>query len=159
MDVAAPTAVGVAVLCLMAGVAFGLAVAGRRVRRSVGQAHAEVAELRARLDQMSDRLGTLSGPAAASDVPLGELATEYVITGLGAGATVPAQAVAVPDRAVLSVTFGAPLVKVLAFWYGVRRALSPESRNRIAFEMRRELKRARKERRRGTRRARREAAA
>jgi len=35
---------------------------------------------------------------------------------------------------------------------GVRRALSPESRNRIAFEMRREVKRARKERRRAARR-------
>lgn len=51
-----------------------------------------------------------------------------------------------------SVTLGEPLLKAVAFGYGVRRALSPESRNRIAFEMRREVKRARKERRRAARR-------
>lgn len=159
MDVAAPAAAGVAVLCLVIGVALGLAVAGRRVRRSLGDARAEVEELRARVEQMADRLGAPTGPAAVSDVPPEGLATEYVITGLGAEEGGAAQPVAVPDRAVLSVTFGEPLVKVVAFGYGVRRALSPESRNRIAFEMRRELKRARKERRRGTRQARREAAA
>jgi hypothetical protein len=158
MDVAAPAAAGVAVLCLVIGTALGLALAGRRVRRSVAEARAEVEELRARVEQMADRLGAAATPAAASAVPPDGVATEYVITGLGTG-TEPAAPVAVPDRAVLSVTFGEPLVKVVAFGYGVRRALSPESRNRIVFEMRRELKRARKERRRGTRQARREAAA
>jgi len=39
-------------------------------------------------------------------------------------------------------------VKVVAFGHGVRRALSAESRNRIWFEMRREVRRARKQRRR-----------
>ena len=159
MDVAAPAAAGVAVLCLVIGTAVGLALAGRRVRRSVAEARAEVDELRARVEQMADRLGATTTPTAASAVPPDGVATEYVITGLGVGAEPPAEPVAVPDRAVLSVTFGEPLVKVVAFGYGVRRALSPESRNRIVFEMRRELKRARKERRRGTRQARREAAA
>jgi hypothetical protein len=37
---------------------------------------------------------------------------------------------------------------MVAFGHGVARALSPESRNRIWFEMRREVRRARKQRRR-----------
>jgi hypothetical protein len=37
-------------------------------------------------------------------------------------------------------------VKVAAFGHGLRRALSPESRNRIGFEMRREVRAARKRR-------------
>jgi hypothetical protein len=65
----------------------------------------------------------------------------------------------VPNRVVLSAAFGEPLVKVVAFGFGLRRALSPESRNRIAFEVRREVKRARKQRRRATKRAARQAAA
>jgi hypothetical protein len=40
------------------------------------------------------------------------------------------------------------VVKVAALAHGVRRALSPQSRNRIRFEMRREVKRSRRERRR-----------
>ena len=46
----------------------------------------------------------------------------------------------VPDRVVLSATVGEPLVKAVAFGHGVRRALSAESRNRIWFEMRREVR-------------------
>ena len=53
-----------------------------------------------------------------------------------------------PDRVVLSATVGEPLVKVVSFGHGLRRALSPESRNRIWFEVRREVRRARKQRRR-----------
>jgi hypothetical protein len=39
------------------------------------------------------------------------------------------------------------VVKAAALSHGVRRALAPEVRNRIRFEMRREVKRSRKERR------------
>ncbi len=42
--------------------------------------------------------------------------------------------------------------------HGVRAALAPETRNRIRFEVRREVKRARKQRRADTRQARRELA-
>jgi hypothetical protein len=65
----------------------------------------------------------------------------------------------VSSRAVLSVTVGEPLVRLVAFGYGVRRALSAENRNRIAFEMRREVRRARKDRRRELKAARRSAQA
>ncbi len=47
-----------------------------------------------------------------------------------------------------SVAVGESLVRVLSLGYGVRRALSAENRNRIRFEMRREVKRARRQRRR-----------
>ena len=43
------------------------------------------------------------------------------------------------------------VVKVVAFGHGLRRAVSPESRNRIWFEMRREVRAARKRRRRAMR--------
>jgi hypothetical protein len=48
---------------------------------------------------------------------------------------------------VLSATLGEPLVKAAAFGHGVRRALSAESRNRIWFEMRREVRASRRRRR------------
>ncbi len=53
----------------------------------------------------------------------------------------------ISNRLVLSATVGEPLVKSLAFAHGLRAALSPESRNRIRFEMKRETRRARKQRR------------
>ena len=39
------------------------------------------------------------------------------------------------------------LVKAASLGYGVRRALAPETRNRIRFEMKREVKRSRRQRR------------
>ena len=50
---------------------------------------------------------------------------------------------------------GESLVTIASFGYGVRRALSAENRNRIGFEMRREVRRARKQRRRDLREAKR----
>jgi hypothetical protein len=136
-------------LVALGGVAAVLLVVvfsgGRRTHRALAAARADVELLRARLDEIE------SSGAAAPTPPVVPRA-EYLITTAGTGeATEPAPQV--PNRAVLSVTFGEPLVKVVAFGYGVRRALSPQSRNRIAFEMRREVKRARKQRRRDARRA------
>lgn len=53
----------------------------------------------------------------------------------------------VSDRVVLSATLGEPLVKVIALGHGLRRALSPASRNRIRFEVRQEVRRTRRVRR------------
>jgi hypothetical protein len=44
-------------------------------------------------------------------------------------------------------------VKAVSFGHGLRRAMSAESRNRIWFEVRREVRRARKQRRRETKQA------
>lgn len=123
---------------------------GRR-RGTEGDApFAEVEMLRAEVARLGDELGRIKSPT-----PVRASSGEFVITTAGDpeqpqdGADRP-----VPDRAVLSVTLGEPLVKLAALGYGVRRALSPESRNRITFAMRREVKRARKARRRADRRAR-----
>ena len=48
------------------------------------------------------------------------------------------------------------VVQAASLFHGVRRALSPENRNRIRFEMRREVKRSRKQRRADLREARRD---
>jgi len=127
----------------------------RRMRQILAASRADVEALRTQVEAMSEEIESARIVAAAAPaVPQ----TEYLITTAGS-ANVFENEAAASNRAVLSVALGEPLVKVVAFGYGVRRALSPESRNRIAFEMRREVKRARKERKRDTKRAGREAAA
>lgn len=114
-------------------------------------AREDVESLRAQVEELSGELRR-----ARSATPAVLPSTEFVITTAGEHPTSPARSSRpqVPEGAVLSVTLGEPLVKIAAWSYGVRRALAPESRNRIAFEMRREVKRSRKERRRSARRAR-----
>ncbi|MCW2786295.1 MAG: hypothetical protein JWP74_2812 [Marmoricola sp.] len=109
----------------------------------------EVDLLRARLDEVTaGSFGVLEPPAPRRK----RGGPAFVIT--DAGSSVPDLAsstddqVPVPDRLVLTATLGAPLVKVAAFGHGVRRALAPETRNRIWFEMRREVRASRKRRRR-----------
>jgi hypothetical protein len=105
--------------------------------------------LRQRLEELTTR-PVLPQQRTHSELRAPEQA-DFVITHVGEAGlegTEASEAVAVPDRLVLSATLGEPLVKVAAFSHGVRRALSAESRNRIWFEMRREVRRARKQRRR-----------
>ncbi len=142
-----------ALLLVLVGVALAVLLSGRRARAherdALASAQADVEALRAQVEELSSALAASRG---AADVVTPQV--EYVITTAGEQSGEPADLPKVSDRAVLSVTLGEPLVKVAAFGYGVRRALSAESRNRIAFEMRREVKRARKERRRAARRGR-----
>jgi hypothetical protein len=163
----------VLVLLLVAGAAKGrrwrqsaavrTAPDGRVPEAALAAALADVEALRAQVDRLSTELAARRPGATATDNPatggtppragaaaVVPVASDYVITTAGE----PERPTQVPERAVLSVTLGEPLVKLAAFGYAVRKALSPESRNRIAFEMRREVKRARKERRRHARRAR-----
>lgn len=126
------------------GVLCVLVVDRARLRRRVQTSEAALQSLEERVRALSEELEAARLTAAAAPAVPQE---EYLITTAGAlSRTEPAAAV--PDRAVLSATVGEPLVKVFAFGYGVRRALAPEVRNRIAFEMRREVKRSRKQRRR-----------
>ena len=143
-----------ALLLVLTGIMVVLLLRGRRAeareQAALASARADVEELRARLEELSSQLAASQEEASA--VPPKD---EYLITTVGARSDEPSDELSqVPDRAVLSVTLGEPLVKVAAFGFGLRRALSAESRNRITFEMRREVKRARKERRRVARRAR-----
>ena len=143
----------VALLLILLVVLLATTLSGRRrMRQALAASRVEVDALRTQLEAMSVEFESARIVAAAAPaLPQ----TEYLITSAGASDLFDNET-AVSNRAVLSVAFGEPLVKVVAFGYGVRRALSPETRNRIAFEMRREVKRARKERKRDTKRAGRE---
>ncbi|NGZ99701.1 hypothetical protein G5V59_03030 [Nocardioides sp. W3-2-3] len=71
---------------------------------------------------------------------------EYLITDLGQdrGPRTPARVVPAPLFADILVRES--VIKTAALAAGLRRALSPEVRNRIRFEMKREVKRSRKQR-------------
>lgn len=130
----------VAVLVLLlAACVLALALHGRGTsRQALAAARAETAELRRRVDELTQQLERQSTTMIRVDDPA------YVITDAG----VPRPEPTISDAVVLSATVGEPLVKVVAFGHGVRRALSPESLNRIRFEVRREVRRVRKQRRR-----------
>jgi hypothetical protein len=131
-------------LLVLAGLLAALLRSRARSRRELALASAEIAELRRRLDALSEQLErTVEIDRARAGDPA------YVITDAGELRPEPT----VPDRVVLSATVGEPLVKVMSFGHGLRRALSAESRNRIWFEVRREVRRARKQRRRETKEA------
>lgn len=127
-----------AVLLVLAGLLAVVLRSRAESRRALAAAVAETEALRRRLDSLAEQLER----AHLTELERAEAA--YVIT--DAGQTRPEPTV--PDRLVLSATVGEPLVKVVSFGYGVRRALSAESRNRIWFEMSREVRRSRKQRRR-----------
>ena len=125
-------------LCVPMLVLRKRSVSRRQLATALAEAQAETAELRRRLDVLTEKLEHQSSSMIRVDDPA------YVITDAGEPRPEPN----VADALVLSATVGEPLVKVVAFGHGVRRALSAESRNRIWFEMRREVRRARKQRRR-----------
>ncbi len=128
-----------AVLLVLAAVLAIVLRSRAESRRELAAALAETAELRRRLDTLAEQLEQSSALERAASAE-----AAYVITDAGAHRPEPT----VSDRVVLSATVGEPLVKAVSFGHGVRRALSAESRNRIWFEMRREVRRARKQRRR-----------
>ncbi|MCW2856098.1 MAG: hypothetical protein JWR52_1713 [Marmoricola sp.] len=138
-------AVGGAVVALLA-----VTIVSRLRRRNSSRADldAMLAAAQREADLLRARIEELTSDLGAAATATGRA---YVITDAGLESTevaLPGDPVSVPDRLVLSATMGEPLVKVAAFGHGVRRALSPESRNRIWFEMRREVRAARKRRRR-----------
>jgi hypothetical protein len=130
---------------LLAGAVLALLRGLARSRRDLAAARAETSELASRVDALSAQLAEATSAMARRSTSDD---TAYVITDAGDTAE-PGSAV--PDRLVLSATVGEPLVKVVAFGHGVRRALAPETRNRIWFEMRREVRAARRRRRRESR--------
>ena len=136
---------GVAALVLaIAGLLAMLLRSRAESRRQLAVAMAETAELHRRIDALSEHLERRIAIEAQHIAD-----SAYVITDAGDPRPEPT----VADRVVLSATVGEPLVKAVSFGHGVRRAFSAESRNRIWFEMRREVRRARKQRRRETKEA------
>jgi hypothetical protein len=137
------TAFTITLACVAAIAAVVAVLALLALRHSRREAAGEAARVRERLEALESRLD------APATEPVVRPAHEYVITRLGELEPTPPPS-AVPVRvtapgfadAVLRET----VVQTAALVHGVRRALAPEARNRIRFEMRRELKRSRKAR-------------
>ena len=136
---------------VLALVALALAVALLRVRRSteasLDRAQAETARLR---EQLADLERRLARPEARVQE------TEFVITDLGQSAPEPvAPAPQLGGALFADLVLRETVVRAASLAYGVRRALDAETRNRVRFEMRREVRRSRKQRKVDTREARR----
>lgn len=140
---AALAAVGVLVLISLVAVLLALG-ARRRARRRLEAAEASEAELRERLEALEKRLTQPEVRRRRRDEK------EYVITSLGEDGE-PAEVEQVVQRtltapAFADAVFRETVVHSAALVHGVRRALSPEVRFKIRYEMHREVKRARKDR-------------
>ena len=127
---------GLAVLCLV------LLVTTVRARRAWAReragAQADVADLRARLEELERERPT---PTVATEA-------EFVITGLGSEAEPePTPAAPVDGAAFADTVLRETVVKAASLAHGVRRGLAPATRNRIRFEMKQEVRRARRKRR------------
>jgi hypothetical protein len=132
-------AVGVlAVLCLL------LLVAVLRLRASGAAARAEVETLRERLDRLEARPVDLAAQQVGS---ASEASVEFVITDLGSQAGPEPEAVRLEGAAFADIVLKETVVKAASLAHGLRRGLEPATRNRIRFEMRQEVRRARKQRR------------
>jgi hypothetical protein len=136
-------AVGLALVALALGAA--LVRARSRTERELAVARTETAALRAQLDELERRV-TRPDPQPAPP-------TEYVITNLGDPDPGPRETPRVGGALFTDLVLRETAVKAASLAHGVRRALDPETRNRIRFEMKRELRRARKQRRADTREA------
>ncbi|GAA1919204.1 hypothetical protein [Nocardioides hwasunensis] len=123
-------------------------LARRRARRAEGL-----------LETLVARVALLESPATDVPVPLADTgATTYVITGVGDGAAATTAPTDPPDpevplarpidgRLFADIVARESVVKAASWTHGLRRALSPESRNRIRFHVRQETKQAGRERR------------
>ncbi|WP_036508744.1 hypothetical protein [Nocardioides sp. URHA0020] len=141
-----------AVAGVLALVALGLVVALVRARsgteRARADAQAEMAQLR---DQLAALERRVDRPKAAPEA-------SFVITDLGREETEQELEPGPPVGSALfaDLLLRETVVKAASLAHGVRRALDAETRNRIRFEMKREVKRARKQRKVDTREALRE---
>jgi hypothetical protein len=146
---------GAAVAGVLALVALALGVAllrGRsRTDRELVEARAETAELRAQVEALEQRLTAPTAPRATE--------AEFVITDLGGPQREEAPVPEIGATLFADLLLKETVVQTASLFHGLRRALSPETRNRIRFQMRQEVKRSRKQRRAELREVRREWAA
>jgi hypothetical protein len=143
----------VVVLLLAVGLAAAIVRGRRRAARDRAEAQAEAAALRDQVAEIERRLAAVARVPAPTAAPTYR-ATDYVITRVGGPDAEPVPAVAAPLFADL--VLRESVVQAVSLVAGLRRALAPETRNRIRFEMGREVKRSRKQRRADLKEARRE---
>ena len=154
-DLAVPVWLAVVIVVALAGLAaaaWRLSAAAKQARshtEALLAAAAQDAEaLRQQLASIEEELRTKQEVAVRKErTPVAVVDDrEYVITDLGQdrGPRVPARVVPAPMFA--DILLRESVIKTAALAAGLRRALSPEVRNRIRFEMKREVKRSRKER-------------
>jgi hypothetical protein len=108
--------------------------------RNAGLARARLDDLRARVEELEHTHGVPT-PARAP--------AEFVITGLGDDDEGPEDRapVRVDGTAFADIVLRETVVKAASLAHGVRRGLAPATRSRIRFEMKQEVRRARKQRR------------
>ncbi len=123
-------AVCLAVAVIAVAVAVVLAVALRRTQSSLDELHSSVQLLR-------------EAPQRQPSTEVAVLPTPYA----------PVAVVVPSSEQVYQATMSRPLLRLASMSYGVRRALRPESRDRVSALMRREFRRRRKIRQRAGRRA------
>jgi hypothetical protein len=119
-----------------------------------------VVRLHRRIGLLEERL---SHPAPAAVVREPAPQPEFVITHVGepdGPAEEPVEpAATLPGPVFADLLLKETVVQTASLFHGLRRALAPETRNRIRFQMRQEVKRSRKQRRTELREVRREWAA
>ncbi len=118
-----------------------------RTRRELEAAHAETARLQEQVDAIERRL--------AAPAPRQPEVEEWTITGLGRDEE-PEPAPTIDRVLFADIVLRETVVRAASLAHGVRRAMAPETRNRVRFEVRREIRRARKQRKADLREARRE---
>ncbi len=126
---------GLTVVCLL------LVVALLRVRTRAARVEADLAELRERLDLLEHRPAGMAAAAPPVAAPV-----EFVITDLGHEQP-PPESARLDGPAFADLVVKEAVVKAASLAQGVRRGLAPATRNRIRFEMKQEVRRARKQRR------------
>jgi hypothetical protein len=142
------------VLLTVTGVlAVVVGVLALRVRRL----DAQVARLCASSDTPASSETAVNDPHVSLDAK--PVAPEYVITRVGEPEPEPEPVPTVPAPVFADLLLKESVVQTASLFQGLRRALSPETRNRIRFQMRQEVKRSRKQRRTELREVRREWAA
>ena len=136
--------------------------ARRRTDEQLAQARAETAALRDRVEAIAAERAAERASEQRSRVPGPEArdgsVREYRITSLSTETDRSAEVARAGEltrTGFAQVALGESLVRVLSLGYGVRRALSPEVRDRIRFQVRQEVRRSRRGRREELREARR----
>jgi hypothetical protein len=136
---------------LLVGGAFALAmlVLVTLAGRAAARAHRELSASRAQARELADRLALVEESLVRSKTASRDT-QRYVITHMGddpPDSAAPPVVGGVDGRLFADIVARESAIKALGLAHGLRRALAPEVRNRIRFEMRREVQRSRRQRR------------